>query len=108
MYRRADAVLTERLIDQFNAVVGVTEELLQQLVDAGSDTAGAARVGVERNLGLAKRHLHELKQTTTRKTLAVARATDAYVHARPWQAIGLVAGAVVVLAVVAELLGHRR
>ena len=108
MTRRADEAVTNQLIDQFNAVVGVTEELLQHVANAGGEKAGALRASVEQNLALAKKRLRNLQQAATDKTQAAAKATDDYVHESPWQAIGIATGLVVVIAVESELLLHRR
>jgi len=108
MTRRANEAIRNQLIDQFNAVVGVTEELLQHVANAGGEKAGALRAGVEQNLALARKGLRNLQQAATERTQAAAKATDDYVHDRPWQAIGIAAGVVVVIAVVTDLLLRRR
>lgn len=108
MTRRANEVIRDQLIDDFNAVVGVTQELLQHVANSGGEQAGALRARVEQNLGQAKKRLLHFQQAATDKTQAAARATDAYVHESPWQAIGIAAGLVVVIAVVSELFLHRR
>ncbi len=104
----SNEAMSDRLIEQFNAVVGVTEELLQQMSSVGGDKAVALRDSVERNLALSKLSLRNLQQAATGKARAAAEATDAYVHAKPWQAMGMAAGFVVVMALVSELLVRRR
>ena len=104
----SNEAMSDRLIEQFNAVVGVTEELLQQISAVSGDKAEALRASVERNLTLSKASLCNLQQAATGRARAAAEATDAYVHAKPWQAMGMAAGFVVIIAIVSELLVRRR
>jgi ElaB/YqjD/DUF883 family membrane-anchored ribosome-binding protein len=47
---------------------------------------------LERTLNAAKAQIAETQRVLTEKTRAAARATDAYVHERPWESIAVGAG----------------
>lgn len=108
MTQRANVVTKDQLIEEFNAVVAETAQLLKSVANAGGEKAGAARASVEHNLALAKDRLRNLQQAATEKTQAAAQATDEYVHEHPWQAIGIAAGLNVVIGVAIGLLLNRR
>jgi ElaB/YqjD/DUF883 family membrane-anchored ribosome-binding protein len=108
MNQRANVVTKDQLIEEFNAVVAETAQLLKSVANAGGEKAGAVRASVEQNLALAKDRLRNLQQAATEKTRAAAQATDEYVHEHPWQAIGIAAGLNVVIGVVIGLMLNRR
>ena len=107
MTRRAEAT-KDQLIEEFNAVVAETAQLLKSVANAGGEKAGAVRASVEQNLAIAKDRLRNLQQAATENTQAAAQATDKYVHEHPWQAIGIAAGLSVLVGVVIGLLPNRR
>lgn len=92
MTRRAKEVTKDQLIEEFNAVVAETEQLLKSVATAGGEKAGALCAGLEQNLANTKERLREFQQAATEKTKAVAKTTDEYVNEHPWQAIGIAAG----------------
>lgn len=108
MTQRANVVTKDQLIEEFNAVVAETAQLLKSVANAGGEKAGAVRASVEQNLALAKDRLRNLQQAATEKTQAAVQATDEYVHEHPWQAIGIAAGLNVVIGVAIGLLLNRR
>ena len=59
--------------------------------------AEAVRARAEENLRIAKERLEDLQDAMVEKTKVAARATDDYVHAHPWRAIGVAAGLGVVI-----------
>jgi ElaB/YqjD/DUF883 family membrane-anchored ribosome-binding protein len=108
MTQRAHEVTKDQLIEEFNAVVAETAQLLKSVANAGGEKASAVRASVEQNLAIAKDRLRNLQQAATEKTQAAAQATDKYVHEHPWQAIGIAAGLNVVIGVAIGLLLNRR
>lgn len=95
-------VTKQQLVDEFNSVVTETENLLKTVASASGDKAGALRASVEQSLAAAKDRLRDLQKMATDSAGAAAQATDEYVHANPWQAIGVAAG---VGAIVGALIG---
>lgn len=108
MTRRTSEVTKNQLIEEFNAVVADTEQLLKSGAQAGGEKADALRAGVERNLASAKERLREFQHAAIEKTRATAQAADEYVHEHPWQGIGIASGVTAVLGVVVGLLLNRR
>lgn len=108
MTQRANVVTKDQLIEEYNAVVAETAQLLKSVANAGGETASAVRASVEQNLAIAKDRLRDVQQVATEKTQAAAQATDVYVHEHPWQAIGIAAGLTVVIGVVIGLMLNRR
>jgi ElaB/YqjD/DUF883 family membrane-anchored ribosome-binding protein len=105
---RHASVTQGQLIEQFNAVVTETEHLLKSAATAGGEKVGALRTGAEQSLANAKERLRELQHAAADQVDAASKSTDAYVHAHPWQSIGMAAGIVAVAGVVLSLLLNRR
>lgn len=98
----------DKLIDDFNAVIADTEQLLKSVAASGGEKTSAMRAGVEDNLKAARKRLQELQQGAVEKTRAAARATDEYVSEHPWESIGVVAGVAVVAGILIGLMLDRR
>jgi ElaB/YqjD/DUF883 family membrane-anchored ribosome-binding protein len=78
------AVVTkERLYDEFNTVVTETEQLLKSVAAAGSGQGEALKA-------------------------SAARATEEYVQANPWRAVGYVAAFAALTGLLAGLVLSRR
>jgi ElaB/YqjD/DUF883 family membrane-anchored ribosome-binding protein len=105
-------VTKDQLIEEFNAVVADTEQLLKSVATAGGEKGGHLREGVEQKLAVAKDRLRVLQQTAVKaavdKTGAAAHATDEYAHAHPWQSIGAAAGLAAIAGVALGILLSRR
>lgn len=101
-------VTKERLFEEFNAVVAETERLLSSVASAGSGKAGALRESVEQSLAAAGDRIAKIRDEARRQASEAARTTDEYVHANPWQAIGIVATVAASAGFVAGLLIARR
>ncbi len=78
-----------KLADDFQAVVDGTEELLR--VTSSNTEAGysAAKKKLEHSLKVARDELRHIEHVARVKAKQATRATDAYVHDNPWQAIGV-------------------
>jgi ElaB/YqjD/DUF883 family membrane-anchored ribosome-binding protein len=107
MTQGTQAVTREKLLQDFNAVVAETEQLLKDAATMGGDKANAIRGDIEIKLRTAREKLTELEHTAVEKTKAAAHATDTYVHERPWQAIGITAGVGVLVGITIGLLLNR-
>lgn len=107
MTQATQAVTREKLLQDFNAVVAETEQLLKDAASAGGDKANAIRGDIEVKLRSAREKLTELEHAAVEKTKAAAQATDTYVHEKPWQAIGITAGVSVLVGITIGLLLNR-
>jgi ElaB/YqjD/DUF883 family membrane-anchored ribosome-binding protein len=95
---KAKALTTrETLMADLNKIIVDAEHLLKSAGDEGGEQAKAFRDQVEASLSLAKERLSDLEEALTEKTKVAAQAADSYVHEHPWQTIGLVAGAGILL-----------
>ena len=86
-------VSKERLMQDLRIVVADAEELLRATASQAGEKVSAARERIQENLEVAKERLAEAQQQAVAKTKAAARATDEYVHENPWKAVGIAAGA---------------
>ena len=81
-----------KLITDVKAVVADAEAYLVASVGQTGEAYAAARMKLERTLDVAKTQIAETHRVLTEKTRAAARATDVYVHERPWESIAVGAG----------------
>jgi ElaB/YqjD/DUF883 family membrane-anchored ribosome-binding protein len=102
------AVTKEKLLQDLNAVVAETEQLLRDTAAVGGEKVATWRTGVEQNLKSAKARLGDLEHAAVEKARATAEATDHYVHEKPWQAIGITAGVGVLVGLAVGMLLNRR
>ncbi len=82
-------VTQEKLAADLKAVVTSAEELLKVTADQAGEGYANARRKAEHTLRSAKEQLADLEHDAVHKAKRVARATDEYVHDKPWQAIGV-------------------
>jgi ElaB/YqjD/DUF883 family membrane-anchored ribosome-binding protein len=101
-------VTKEKLLQDLNAVVAETEQQLRDTAAVGGEKVATWRVGVEQNLKAAKEKLGQLEHAAAERVRATAQATDAYVHEKPWQAIGITAGVGVLVGLAVGMLLNRR
>jgi ElaB/YqjD/DUF883 family membrane-anchored ribosome-binding protein len=94
----------EKMVNEFTAVLSEAEDMLNRAATETGEKAKDLRSRVEAKLLNAKLRLQELEGQAAEKAKAAARATDDYVHAHPWYAIGVAA----IVGFVAGLLINRR
>jgi ElaB/YqjD/DUF883 family membrane-anchored ribosome-binding protein len=104
MKKVPDEVTKEQLIDDFKRVVSDAEALLKATAKHGGEEFDDVRARAEESLGVAKARLADERAVLVGRTKDAARATDAYIHKNPWQAIGVAAG----VGLVVGLLTGRR
>ena len=101
-------VTKERLSQEFDNVVAETGQLLASLASAGNEKADAMKASVAESLEAAAQRLARIREQAMGQARASARATDEYVKADPWRAIGIFAGAAALVGFVAGLVIARR
>ena len=94
----------DKIVDEFSAIVGEAETLLNKAATETGDKARDIRSQVEGKLLSAKLRLQELEGQVVDRAKEAARATDDFVHDHPWQSIGVAAA----IGFVAGLLMNRR
>lgn len=82
----------DKLIDDFKVVVSDAEELLKLTANQAGDKMTAVRGRVEESLEAAKAQLSEVEDLMLERTREAVQATDEYIKANPWRAVGAAAG----------------
>jgi len=104
MAKVSDDVTKEQLVADFKRVVADAEALLKATAKHGGEELADVRARAEDSLKVGKARLAEERAALLGRTKDAARATDAYIHENPWQAIGVAAG----VGLVVGLLTGRR
>lgn len=91
-------------VAELKAEVADTEELLRETASATGEKMGELRGRLKERLASTKAKLVQAEAAAVAKAKAAARATDDYVHENPWKAVGIAAGAGLVLGL---LIGRR-
>ena len=85
--------MQEQLVSDIKSVISEAEDILGATADQAGEKIATMRIRIQARLGDAKVRLIEAEEVLMAKTKAAARATDDYVHESPWTAIGIAAGA---------------
>jgi len=104
MQKISDQFNKNQLITEFKAVMNDAEALLQATANTGGDQLAEVRAKAEQSLRVAKQKLADTQDIVFAGAKEAAKATDAYVHQKPWQAIGFAASIGVVVGL---LIGRR-
>lgn len=86
-------VTKEKLVADLKIVVADAEELLRATAAQAGEKVSAARERIQTSLAAAKVKLTEAERALLEKTKEAAKATDEFVHEHPWKAVGIAAGA---------------
>lgn len=86
-----------QLINEFKAVVTDAEALLLATANTGGEQLAEVRAKAEQSLRVAKEKLAVAQDVVVAGARQAAQVTDAYVHQKPWQAIGFAASIGVVI-----------
>lgn len=78
----------DKLIADMKVVITDAEELLKATTSAAGDRVNAARAKIEESMKVAKVKIAAAEEVVVDRAKAAARATDDYVHAHPWKAVG--------------------
>jgi len=96
---------TEKILQDLRALVADAEALLAATTDHAGERVEAARAHTEGSLRRARERLLALESEVGAKVRETARATDSYVRENPWRAVGIAAGAGLLIGL---LLSSRR
>ncbi|KQY85703.1 MULTISPECIES: YqjD family protein [Roseateles] len=94
----------EKLAADFRAVMDDIDALMTATTNKADGEAKALRSRIRDRLDGAKDKLLDAQHETVQRAKEAATATDDYVHANPWQAIGAAAAVGLALGV---LIGRR-
>jgi ElaB/YqjD/DUF883 family membrane-anchored ribosome-binding protein len=96
-------VSKDKLVAEMKVVMADAEELLKATASAAGDKVSAARARMEDSLRTARVKVAEAQEVVVDRAKAAARATDDYVHANPWRAVGIGAGVGLVIGILISL-----
>jgi ElaB/YqjD/DUF883 family membrane-anchored ribosome-binding protein len=97
-------VTKDKLVADMKVVMADAEELLKATASAAGEKVSTARARMEDSLRTARVKVAEAQEIVADKAKAAAQATDDYVHAHPWKAVGFAAAIGVI---VGMLIGRR-
>jgi ElaB/YqjD/DUF883 family membrane-anchored ribosome-binding protein len=97
-------VTKEQLINDFKVVIADAEALIKATANQGGEAVSNLRAKAEESLAVAKEKLADAQDALIEKGRVAAKATDDYVHEKPWNAVGIAAG---VGLLVGLLIGRR-
>lgn len=100
----AGQVNKEKLVADLRQVISDAEELMRATAHQTDGKITELRERIGENLRQARYKLADAEEAIKAKTREVARATDDYVHENPWKAIGVAAGAGLIVGL---LIGRR-
>lgn len=94
----------EKLASDFRAVMDDIDALMTATTNKADTEVKALRARIQDRLSGAKDKLLDAQHEAIQRAKDAAAATDDYVHAKPWQAIGVAAAVGLALGV---LIGRR-
>ncbi|MCB5195082.1 DUF883 family protein [Deefgea salmonis] len=77
------------LIDETKDVLQETADLMNEAANASPEESKKIYAKIAANLCDAKHRLAEIEAVAVNKAKVAAQQTDQYVHAHPWQAVGV-------------------
>ena len=90
---------TEKIAQDLRTLVADTEALLAATAGHAGEKVAELRAQAENAIRRARARLSDLEDQFTTKVRESAQATDEYVRANPWRAVGIAAGAGLLLGV---------
>ena len=99
MSAQSAEISKDKLVADLKVVVADAEELLRATASQAGEKVAAARERIQASLASAKVKLTEAERALLEKTKEAAKATDEFVHEHPWKAVGIAAGAGLLLGI---------
>ena len=84
-------VTKEKLVEDLKIVIADAEDLLRATASQAGEKISAAREKVQDTLDRAKAGLGDIEDVVTDTGRQAARATNEFVQANPWRAVGIAA-----------------
>jgi len=92
-----DHATTDKLVADLKVVIADAEELLRATASTAGEKVSAARAKMEESVRAAKVKVAQAQDVMVDRAKVAAQATDDYVHAHPWKAVGFAAAIGVIL-----------
>ncbi|MES2975251.1 MAG: DUF883 family protein [Pseudomonadota bacterium] len=87
----------EKLMADLKVVIADAEELLKMTAGQAGEKAAELRTRMQARLEQAKAELTRLQGLAVERAKDAGKAADTYVHENPWKAVGIAAGAGLVI-----------
>lgn len=91
MARKNPASSQDQLLEEFQALVRDTEQLLQHSASLAGEQAEELREQIRDSLGRARTTLHNAEGALLERGKAAVQVTEGYVQTHPWQTLGVAA-----------------
>ncbi len=91
MARKNPVSNPDQLLEEFQALVRDTEQLLQHSASLAGEQAEELREQIRNSLGRARTTLHNAEGALLERGKAAVQATEGYVQTHPWQTLGVAA-----------------
>lgn len=91
MTRKSPVTSQDQLLEEFQALVRDTEQLLQHSASLAGEQAEELREQIRSSLGRARTTLHNAEGALLERGKAAVQATEGYVQTHPWQTLGVAA-----------------
>lgn len=91
----------DKLVADLKVVVADAEELLKLTAGQAGEKISDVRVRLGDGLAVAKDRIADAEAAMLEKTKKAVHATDDYVHAHPWESVGVAAGVAFLLGLLA-------
>ncbi|MEK8079541.1 DUF883 family protein [Pseudomonas sp. XK-1] len=91
MARKNPVSSQDQLLEEFQALVRDTEQLLQHSASLAGEQAEELREQIRSSLGRARTTLHNAEGALLERGKAAVQATEGYVQTHPWQTLGVAA-----------------
>ena len=91
MARKTPASSQDQLLEEFQALVRDTEQLLQHSASLAGEQAEELREQIRDSLNRARTTLHNAEGALLERGKAAVQVTEGYVQTHPWQTLGVAA-----------------
>lgn len=91
MARKNPASSQDQLLEEFQALVRDTEQLLQHSASLAGEQAEELREQIRDSLNRARTTLHNAEGALLERGKAAVQVTEGYVQTHPWQTLGVAA-----------------
>ena len=83
----------EKLLSDFEVLINDAEELLKATANQAGERISTARRRIEQSFETSKKTLANAEETVLHQTKEAAKIAEGYVREKPWSALGIAAGA---------------
>jgi ElaB/YqjD/DUF883 family membrane-anchored ribosome-binding protein len=92
-FRKAEPATVDKLLEDLQAVVTDAEELLKATAGQAGEKVQEVRARAEESLSAARDRLGEMQGNAVQQARELVSSGEEYVRRNPWQAVGIAAGA---------------